>query len=71
MTPMEAIRAATVNAAHLLLNEEETGSLEKGKLADLVIVDGDPLADIEVLTNAAHVKLVMLGGKVEKNTAAC
>lgn len=70
MTPMEAIRAGTVNAAHLTLNEHETGSLEQGKLADLVIVDGDPLADIEVLTHADRVKLVMLGGKVVKNAVA-
>ncbi len=70
MTPMEAIRAGTINAAHLMMNENEIGSLEEGKLADLVIVDGDPLADIDVLTHADHVKLVMLGGKVEKNTIA-
>lgn len=68
MTNMEAIKAGTINAAYLLMNAEETGSLEAGKLADIVIVDGDPIADIDVLTDADHVKLVMLGGSLVKNS---
>ena len=70
MTNMEAIKAGTINAAYLMMTDEETGSLEEGKLADIVIVDGDPLVDIDVLTDADHVKLVMLNGRIEKNAIA-
>lgn len=68
MTPMEAIKAGTINAAHLMMTADQTGSLEAGKLADVVLVDGNPLEDIFVLTNASHVKAVFLGGRLEKNT---
>jgi hypothetical protein len=47
LTPVEALRAATVNAAELLGATGDLGSIEKGKLADFVIVNGDPLADIK------------------------
>ena len=67
MTNMEAIKAGTINAAYLMMNDQETGSLEAGKLADVVIVDGNPLEDIWVLCHADHVKAVFLGGKLEKN----
>jgi len=63
MPAMEAIRAATVNAADLLGVSKDKGSVEAGKLADLVAVDGDPLADISVLT---HMSFVMKGGKIYK-----
>lgn len=66
MTNMEAIKAGTINAAHLLMTEERTGSLEAGKLADIVIVDGNPLEDINCLTHADHVKLVMMDGEIKK-----
>jgi imidazolonepropionase-like amidohydrolase len=46
MTPMQAIRDATINGAHYLGMDGDIGSLEPGKLADLVIIDGNPLADI-------------------------
>ena len=67
LTNMEAIKAGTINAAHLLMTEDETGSLEIGKLADIVIVDGNPLEDINCLTNANHVKFVLLNGEIKKN----
>ncbi|MES2126832.1 MAG: amidohydrolase family protein [Pseudomonadota bacterium] len=63
MTPAEAIKAATVNAADLLGVSSVAGSLEAGKGADLIAVDGDPLADVKVLKN---VKFVMKGGAVFK-----
>ena len=66
MTNMEAIKAGTINAAHLMLSEQETGSIETGKLADIVIVDGDPLTDINVLGDACHVRKVFLAGKMVK-----
>ena len=48
-SPMDAIRAGTINGARLLGLETEIGTVEAGKLADLVLVDGDPLADLTVL----------------------
>jgi imidazolonepropionase-like amidohydrolase len=64
MTPAAAIAAATVNNADVLGMAEQVGSLQKGKLADVVAVSGDPLADITELT---RVKFVMKGGKVIRN----
>lgn len=49
LTPMEAIQAATVNAAELLEWQNRVGAVEAGKYADLIAVDGDPLADLTVL----------------------
>jgi imidazolonepropionase-like amidohydrolase len=59
LTPMQAIQAATVNAADLLGWSDRVGSIEPGHFADLVAVDGDPLADTAVLE---HVAFVMKGG---------
>ena len=67
MTPMESIKAGTINAAHVMRMEDQIGSLEAGKLADVVVVDGDPLEDIWCLTDADHVQLVVKGGVVEKD----
>lgn len=50
------------------LPDDKFGSLEAGKLADLVVVDGDPSEDIMLLANADHVRLVMIGGEIKKNT---
>lgn len=68
MTNMEAIKAGTINAAYLMMSDHETGSLEQGKLADVVIVDGNPLEDIWTLCHADHVKAVFMNGKMQKNT---
>ena len=64
MTPIEAIQTATVNAADLLGWTHTVGTLEPGSFADLIAVDGDPLADISQLE---HVKFVMKNGEVVKN----
>jgi imidazolonepropionase-like amidohydrolase len=64
MPPMEAIKAATVNAADLLGINNQTGSIVKGKLADIVAVDGDPLMDIKAMKNMAF---VMKEGKIYTN----
>jgi imidazolonepropionase-like amidohydrolase len=61
MTPLEAIRAATLNAADALGQKGEVGTLAPGAWADLVAVKGDPLADVTVLT---HVAAVVKGGKL-------
>lgn len=65
MTPLDAIRAATVNAAELMGWQEDIGALEGGRYADVIAVEGDPLTDIAVLQNVAF---VMKGGSVVKNT---
>jgi len=62
MTPEQALRTATVNAAALLGKENELGAVAPGYFADLVAVEGDPLADINVVLN--DVKWVMKGGRV-------
>ena len=64
MTPMGAIQAATVNAADLLGLSAEIGTLEAGKRADIVAVDGDPLADVSVLTS---MDFVMRDGRVYRD----
>ena len=64
MTPLQALRSATVETARLLEAEDEIGSLEQGKYADIVAVDRDPTEDIKALRN---ILLVMKGGKVYRN----
>ena len=64
MTPMQALEAATVNAADLLGLNADVGSLETGKRADLIAVDGDPLRDVTVLKN---VPFVMKDGAIFKD----
>ncbi len=64
MTPMQAIRTATVTASELLGWSDRIGTLEAGKFADVVAVSGDPLKDI---TELERVKFVMKGGVVVKN----
>jgi imidazolonepropionase-like amidohydrolase len=61
MPPMEAIKAATTSAADLLGMSNKIGSISKGKFADIVAVDGDPLTDIKTMKNMAF---VMKEGKI-------
>ena len=63
MTPMDAIKAATVNAADLLGMKDQLGSIEVGKFADIVAVDGDPLKDSQVF---GKIIFVMKDGVVYK-----
>ena len=63
MTPAQAIRAATSSAAELLGTQQELGTVEAGKLADIVAVPGDPLTDVSVMEK---VEFVMKGGVVYK-----
>jgi imidazolonepropionase-like amidohydrolase len=63
MRPMEAIQSATMTTAQLLRIEEDLGSIEQAKIADIVAVSGDPLNDISVMRD---VVFVMKAGKVFK-----
>jgi imidazolonepropionase-like amidohydrolase len=64
MAPLAAIQTATINAADLLGWTKQVGTLEPGKFADIIAVDGDPTKDVTILE---HVKFVMKGGVVYKN----
>jgi imidazolonepropionase-like amidohydrolase len=61
MTPLQAIRSATLNASQLLGWTDRVGTIEPGKFADLIAVDGDPLKDVATLE---RVQWVMKGGEV-------
>jgi len=61
MTPMQAIKAATSNAASLFGWQDNLGTIEPGKLADLIAVEENPLIDI---TELQRVKFVMLDGNI-------
>ncbi len=67
MTPLAAIQTATINASDLLGSKYLVGTLEPGKWADLIAVDGDPTKDVTILE---HVKFVMKAGAVYKNDYA-
>ena len=62
--PLEVIRAATLNAAELMGWQEDVGSVEVGKYADLIAVEGNPLTDIAILQ---HAEFVMKGGTIVKD----
>ncbi len=66
MSPMESIVATTKTAAECLGWEDRLGTLERGKLADVVVCAADPLADISSLADVDNIKLVMQGGRVLK-----
>lgn len=61
LTPAEALRTATINPAKFMEKEDQFGSVEKGKEADLVLLEANPLADI---TNTTKIDSVIIGGKV-------
>lgn len=67
LTPIEAIRAATISAADLLGWSDKVGTLEVGKFADLIAVEGDPTVDIKTLQKTTF---VMKGGQVIKDNVA-
>jgi imidazolonepropionase-like amidohydrolase len=64
LKPLQAIRAATINAADMLGTVKETRTIEAGKFADIIAVDGDPLQDIRAME---RVRFVMKDGEIFKN----
>ena len=62
-TPLEAIRAGTSACARALRLDGETGAIEAGRLADVLIVDGDPSEDVTVLADRTRIQQVLIGGK--------
>jgi len=67
MTPMQAIQAATIGGAELIGVLDKVGSIKKGKLADMIAVQGDPTQNVRLLED---VKFVMKDGKVYKSSDA-
>jgi imidazolonepropionase-like amidohydrolase len=71
-SPVQALVCATSNGGAMMTmgTDEKLGMLKAGYLADMVLVNGDPLADTDVLVDAKNLKLIMKGGVVHKNTTA-
>jgi imidazolonepropionase-like amidohydrolase len=66
-TPSEALVSATKLGGEIMDMADELGLIKQNCLADLLIVDGDPLEDISVLQDASRLLLIMQGGKPHKN----
>jgi imidazolonepropionase-like amidohydrolase len=66
LTPMEALQAATSRAAEFMGKSATQGTIERGKVADLVLLDGDPLADIH---NTSRIRAVVVRGKLLDRSA--
>lgn len=65
LDPLTVLTCATRTGAEILGREKEIGTLEAGKLADVLVVDGDVLADISVLEDRSRIVAVMQGGVVK------
>ena len=68
MTPMQAIVAATKTAAECAHMDSDVGTLEPGKFADLLVVDGNPLEDISLLQDKARLLMILQGGVARKDS---
>lgn len=67
LSPMEATVAGTRAGSELMKREDQIETLEPGKIADIVVVEGNPLEDISILGQPDSVKVVMKNGILEKN----
>jgi imidazolonepropionase-like amidohydrolase len=67
MSPMDVLVASTSRAAQCLEREEDLGTLEPGKIADALVIDGDPLDDITILEERSRLRLIMKEGAIVKN----
>jgi len=70
MSPMEAIVATTRVASDCIHRSDDVGTLEAGKFADLLVIDGDPLDDITILQDQSRMPLVMVGGRAHRDSLA-
>ncbi len=70
-SPAEALRCATRNGGALMTmgGSEKLGEIREGYLADLLLVEGDPLADLSILVNAERLVMIMKDGKIHKHTS--
>ena len=69
MTPAEALRAATKLGGQIMMKPDELGQLKPGFLADILLVDGNPLENLALLLDPAKVQLVMKDGAIHKDCA--
>ena len=67
LQPMDVIVAATKRGAEAMRMEEDLGTLEKGKWADMIVIDGDPIGDIKILQELENIKLVIKNGEIAVN----
>lgn len=67
MEPLQAIVSATGNAAKLLRMDRLIGSIAEGKLADMIVIDGDPIEDISILQKAENILMVIKDGFIHKD----
>ena len=63
---MEAILAATAQGGEAMLHGDELGKVQTGYYADLILVDGNPLEDITLLSGPTHISMVMINGRLHK-----
>ena len=67
MSPMEALVAATQTASECMGLNRDLGTIEQGKIADLLVIDGDPLEDIAMLEDRSRISMVLQAGQVHKD----
>jgi imidazolonepropionase-like amidohydrolase len=70
VSPLDGLRAATRNGADLLGLLDEIGTIEPGKAADLVLVEGDATADVALLTRQENLRAVIQAGRLFAGTEA-
>ena len=64
MSPMEALQTATINGANAIKASKDLGSIEVGKYADILAIDGDPTKDIKCLQEKKNIQMVMKEGRI-------
>ncbi len=67
ISPLEALKVGTINGARVMGMEDKLGTIEPNKLADIIVVKGNPLEDIKILQDHSKIKLVVKEGKTVKN----